>query len=262
MVVARSADGGATWVKQGIIKNAWAHGDPRGQELLRHRQHPASPFYGRHYTCWDRDNNEKFAYSSNNGVTWTEVDLPTAPFGGIDLACEIAVQKNGTVHVVFDSLTCTRHLLRRAACVYTRSTDGGVSWSAPVQVRDFNLVGFSGANTAAGRRRPRHQPLRRDRRRQLRRRLRRHPLRHVQRLDLGRTPPRPTSGSAARPTTAPPGRRRSRSTTTGSRAAPSSIPSCRWTSPTAASWWSGTTPATTPTTARWTSTPPARPTAA
>jgi subtilisin-like proprotein convertase family protein len=145
MVVARSADGGATWVKQGIIKNSWATGALEDKNFYVIDNTLASPFYGRHYTCWDRGNNEKFAYSTNNGVAWTEVDLPTAPIGGIDLGCEIAVQKNGTVHVVWDSLACG------ATCTdermwYTKSTNGGVSWSAPVQVRDYNLVGFSGAN--------------------------------------------------------------------------------------------------------------------
>lgn len=145
MVVARSADGGATWVKQGIIKNAWATATLEDKNFYAIDNVSTSPFYGRHYTCWDRANNEKFAYSSNNGVTWTEVDLPTAPVGGIDLGCEIAVQKNGTVHVVWDSLTCGANCTDERMW-YTRSTNGGVSWSAPIQVRDYNLVSFSGAN--------------------------------------------------------------------------------------------------------------------
>ncbi|HET9229197.1 MAG TPA: proprotein convertase P-domain-containing protein, partial [Thermoanaerobaculia bacterium] len=147
MVVARSADGGATWSKQGVIKNSWATTDLEDKNFYAIDNTAASPFFGRHYTCWDRNNNEKFAYSSNNGVTWTEVDLPTAPVGGIDLACEIAVQKNGNVHVVFDSLACGASTCTDERMWYTKSTNGGVSWSAPVQVRDFNLVGFSGANT-------------------------------------------------------------------------------------------------------------------
>nr|HRC84600.1 DNRLRE domain-containing protein [Thermoanaerobaculia bacterium] len=146
MVVARSADGGATWVKQGIIKNAWSTGTLEDKNFYVIDNTATSSFYGRHYTCWDRSNNEKFAYSSDNGLTWTEVDLPTAPVGGVDLACEIAVGKNGTVHVVFDSLTCGVSTCSDERMFYTRSTNGGVSWSAPVQVQDFNLVGFSGAN--------------------------------------------------------------------------------------------------------------------
>ncbi|HKH44541.1 MAG TPA: proprotein convertase P-domain-containing protein [Thermoanaerobaculia bacterium] len=145
MVVARSADGGATWVKQGVIKNAWATGTLEDKNFYVIDNTLASPFYGRHYTCWDRANNEKFAYSTNNGVTWTEVDLPTAPVGGIDLGCEIAVQKNGTVHVVWESLTCGSTCTDERMW-YTQSTNGGVSWSTPVQVHDHNLAGFSGSN--------------------------------------------------------------------------------------------------------------------
>jgi hypothetical protein len=146
MVVARSADGGATWTKQGVIKNAWATGTLEDKNFYAIDNTAASPFYGRHYTCWDRANNEKFAYSSNNGVSWTEVDLPAAGVGGIDLGCEIAVQKNGTVHVVFDSLTCGVSTCSDERMWYTKSTNGGVSWSTPVQVHDDNLAGFSGSN--------------------------------------------------------------------------------------------------------------------
>lgn len=143
MVVARSADGGATWVKQGVIKNSWATTNLEDKNFYAIDNTPTSAFYGRHYTCWDRGNNEKFAYSSNNGVTWTEVDLPTALTGGLDLGCEIAVQKNGTVHVVFDTLTCGVSTCSNEQMYYTRSTNGGVSWSTPLLVKDFNLVSFS-----------------------------------------------------------------------------------------------------------------------
>jgi len=145
MVVARSADGGATWVKQGIIKNAWATGTLEDKNFYVIDNNLSSPFYGRHYTCWDRANNEKLAFSTNNGVSWTEVDLPTAPVGGVDLGCDIAVQKNGTVHVAWESLTCASTCTDERM-FYTRSTDGGATWSSPVQVHDHNLTGFSGTN--------------------------------------------------------------------------------------------------------------------
>src|SRR6185436_16293287 len=64
----------------------------------------------------------------------------------IDLGCELAVQKNGTVHIVWDSLACGSNCTDERMW-YSRSTNGGVSWSAPVQVHDHNLTGFSGANS-------------------------------------------------------------------------------------------------------------------
>ena len=144
MVVARSADGGATWNGQGVIKNSWSTGDLEDKNFYLIDTYPGSPYYGRHYTCWDRNNNEKFAYSTNNGVSWTEVDLPTAG-GGIDLGCDIAVQKNGTVHVIWNTLSC-RFNCSNEQTYYSRSTNGGQSWSTPVLVVDPNLVGFSNQN--------------------------------------------------------------------------------------------------------------------
>jgi hypothetical protein len=144
MVVARSANGGATWNAQGIVKNGWTTATLEDKNFYAIDTNAGSPFAGRHYTCWDRSNNEKFAYSSNNGASWTEVDLPTAG-GGIDLGCDIAVSKNGTVHVIWNSLSCVFNCSNEAT-YYSRSTNGGVSWSAPILVVDPNLVGFSNKN--------------------------------------------------------------------------------------------------------------------
>jgi hypothetical protein len=144
MVVARSANGGATWNAQGVIKNSWSTGALEDKNFYAIDNNPGSPFFGRHYTCWDRNNNEKFAYSTNNGATWTETDLPTAG-GGIDLGCDIAVQKNGTVHVIWNTLSCVFNCSNEQT-YYSRSTNGGQSWSAPVLVVDPNLVGFSNKN--------------------------------------------------------------------------------------------------------------------
>jgi hypothetical protein len=146
MVVARSADGGAHWNGQGVVVNGWITSNAEDKNLYAIDNTPTSPFYGRHYTCWDRNNDEKVAYSTNSGAAWTEVDIPAAPSGGTDLACEMAVEDNGTVHLVFDSLTCGTSTCTDEKMFYTRSTNGGVSWSAPVLVRDFNLAGFSNAN--------------------------------------------------------------------------------------------------------------------
>jgi hypothetical protein len=142
MVVARSANGGATWNGQGVIRNSWGTTTLEDKNFYVIDNNASSPFHGRHYTCWDRSNNEKSAHSSNNGVSWTEVDLPTPSGGGFDLGCDLAVEDSGTVHVVFDTLTCGANCTNERM-FYTRSTNGGLSWSTPVLVRDFNLVAFS-----------------------------------------------------------------------------------------------------------------------
>jgi hypothetical protein len=82
----------------------------------------------------------------NVGASWTEVDLPAPPNGGFDAACEIAVEDDGTVHLVYESSVCTGGICSADAMSYTSSGDGGASWSTPVQVRNFNLVRGSGAH--------------------------------------------------------------------------------------------------------------------
>lgn len=149
MVVTRSADGGATWVPQGVIKNSWGSTTVEDKNFYVIDNDFFSPYYGRHYTCWDRANNEKFAYSTTNGASWTEVDIPTPSGGGLDLGCEMAIEENGTVHLIFDTLTCGASSCSNERMFYTKSTTGGASWSTPVLVHDFNLVAFSGANYPA-----------------------------------------------------------------------------------------------------------------
>lgn len=146
IVVASSANGGSTWSGQGVVVDHWATSDLEDKNLYALDRNPASPYYGRHYTCWDRGNNELFAYSANCGSTWTEVDLPAAGSGTLDLGCEIAVEDNGTVHLVFDTLTCGTDTCSNEQMFYTRSTNGGAAWSTPTLVQDFNLVSFSNAN--------------------------------------------------------------------------------------------------------------------
>ncbi|HKI00787.1 MAG TPA: sialidase family protein [Thermoanaerobaculia bacterium] len=143
MVIARSTDGGATWSARGTIKNSWPTLDVEDKNFLAIDTHQGSPYSGRLYSCWGRNNDEKIAYSSDNGLTWTEKDLPTPPNGGVDISCDIAVQKNGTVHVVIETESCNDVECFDEWLYYTRSTDGGATWSAPKLVAATNFAGFS-----------------------------------------------------------------------------------------------------------------------
>lgn len=147
MVVIKSTNGGSTWTPHGVIRNGWpsAGNSFEDKNFYVIDRTATSPFFNRHYSCWDRSNNEKFAYSSDGGATWTEVDLPLPTGGGFELACDIAVSKNGDVHVVWDILTCAA-TCSNERMFYSQSTNGGASWSTPVLVQDFNLVGFSNLN--------------------------------------------------------------------------------------------------------------------
>jgi len=146
MVVAKSTNGGATWSGQGVVKNSWGASTFEDKNFFAIDNNSSSPYYGRQYTCWDRDNNEKMAYSTNGGSSWTEVDVPTATSGTYDLGCDLAIEKNGTVHIVFDTLTCGTNCTAERMYA-THSTNGGASWSTPVLVNNSNLVAFSTDST-------------------------------------------------------------------------------------------------------------------
>ena len=143
IVNARSEDGGATWSPRGIVKNSWDTGDVEDKEFMAIDTNAASPNAGRLYVCWGRNNNEKVAYSNDGGATWTERDLPTPPQGGIDVNCDLAVQKNGTVHVVMETISCGAFDCDQSYLYHSRSTDGGNAWSAPALVVKTNFVSYS-----------------------------------------------------------------------------------------------------------------------
>jgi hypothetical protein len=145
LVVARSADGGATWAPRGVVKNSLATGAIEDKNLYVIDDFPTSPYFGRHYTCWDRDNDQKIAYSADAGAGWTEVDLPTPALGEYDIGCDLAVADDGTLHVVWNRLTCPSDCTEERM-YHSRSADGGESWSTPALVHAFRLVGFSGLN--------------------------------------------------------------------------------------------------------------------
>jgi len=149
MVVAKSTDGGATWSPHGVIQNSYTNGQSEDKNAYIIDNNPTSPYYGRHYSCWDRSNNELIKYSTDGGVTWTEVNLP-ATARSSNLGCEMAVQKNGTVHLIYDGLTCGASNCTGESMYYTKSTDGGVTWSSPVLVQDFTNVISFGASSKYG----------------------------------------------------------------------------------------------------------------
>ena len=153
IVVADSADGGATWAPKGIVKDSLDTAlTAEDKNFYAIDDFTSSPFFGRHYTCWDRNNDEKMAYSSNAGGTWTEVDLPTPAEGNTDIGCDLTVRDDGTVHVVWNRLSCPPEFedpCTGERMYHSKSIDGGAHWSAPVLVHSFLLVGFSGTNCAS-----------------------------------------------------------------------------------------------------------------
>jgi len=90
----------------------------------------ASPYYGTVYAAWDDDPNLAFARSVDHGQTWSGVGGQPVGTGLAQhsFSPEIAVAPDGTVYVVWLGTPAG------TALYFVKSTDGGVSFSAPAPV--------------------------------------------------------------------------------------------------------------------------------
>lgn len=88
------------------------------------------------------DYNVVIASSADGGRNWSApvpID-PLYPNGG-SVAAPIVVEPNGTIDVLFESFNVsgTSHTLGAGYNYFTRSTDGGTSWSTPVRVANLSF---------------------------------------------------------------------------------------------------------------------------
>jgi len=124
--VYKSTDGGATWRKPAML-----HHDSHDDKMWIEADTSAvSPFFGRVYAVWAANTPLRFARSLDRGVTWDGVGGSSS---GSDVgvsscyAPALAIGDDGTIHVTF-------HLQGSSEIRYTRSTDGGDTFSPPVAV--------------------------------------------------------------------------------------------------------------------------------
>lgn len=125
VVVSRSPDG-MTW--SAPIAVTAANETNNDKNWIACDDRAASPFYGHCYIEWDDFSGSGkvlMSTSADGGITWSATASPPTTDGGI--GGQPVVQPNGTVIVPMDNLNATR-------IESFRSTDGGVSWQAPVTV--------------------------------------------------------------------------------------------------------------------------------
>jgi len=124
LCVHRSTDGGATWGTPLVIHQS--AGDDK-QDAVGDNN-PASPYYGRVYSCWDDGAALRFARTTNQGASWqgTGANAPGSLLASDSYLPDMAVSPNGTIAIFWMGGSNTIKMVR--------SFDGGNSFTAPVVI--------------------------------------------------------------------------------------------------------------------------------
>ena len=145
IVVARTSNAGTSWQSLGTVVNHSgdsSHGDDKEMIAVDNSPGPASSqsHPGRIYVIWDDNNVERIAYS-DDGVAWTTVILPssTSAIGG-----NVVVGVDGTVYVIWNRLVGNPQSAENI--LFSKSVDGGNTWSAPITIASPALLSFGTNN--------------------------------------------------------------------------------------------------------------------
>lgn len=143
IVVARSSDSGATWTPLGTVVDhitSTTTFDDKEMLAIDNSSIGAFSHPGRLYVIWDTNNVERAAFS-DDGVTWT----PHVFTGtGTSVGADIKVGPDGTVYAVWNRVYSPNNLGQAQAddTYFSKSTDGGVTWTAPVKIFTHSLASF------------------------------------------------------------------------------------------------------------------------
>ncbi|HEY2094030.1 MAG TPA: hypothetical protein VGJ81_19330 [Thermoanaerobaculia bacterium] len=151
IVAARSTDSGSTWSSLGTIVNNIANPtsfDDKEMVDIDLSPGPSSTLShpGRIYVVWDEGNVERIAHS-DDGTTWTTVLLPATGIGQYSIGGDVKVGPDGTVYVIWNRLVYSGNNQTSEVNVFSKSVDGGATWSSPVSVATLALLSFGTNNT-------------------------------------------------------------------------------------------------------------------
>jgi hypothetical protein len=140
IVVAKSLDSGANWSNLGVVVNRISVSsglDDKPMMAVDTTSGQTHSHTDRIYAIWDEGNIERVAHS-DDGTSWTTVVVGS----GIDIGGDVAVGADGTVYAIWNVLTFSGNTATGETTVFSKSTDGGTTWSAPVAVASHRLFSF------------------------------------------------------------------------------------------------------------------------
>jgi hypothetical protein len=142
IVVAKSTDVGQTWTPLGVvvdhITSSSAFDDKEMVAIDTSNGVYSHP--GRMYVIWDENNVERVAYS-DDGVAWTTKILSTPLYS---VGADVKVGPDGTVYAVWNRVYLPNNLGQAQGddTYFSKSTDGGATWTAPVKIFTHTLASF------------------------------------------------------------------------------------------------------------------------
>jgi hypothetical protein len=140
-----SADGGLTWSDPVFPENDASCDVFSDKNWLVVDTSPASPFFGRVYLVWTLFTPTSgvgvLRYSDDDGQTWSDLIDVTSPPDEVEGLLPV-VQSNGDLTIVYDDVVGGGDFE-----VAQTSTDGGLTFGAPVTIAEFLGAGDPGIRT-------------------------------------------------------------------------------------------------------------------
>lgn len=129
MACDRSTNGGANWLGRVTVPSPTSF----DKNHMAVDENPSSPYYGRVYVVWSNFALSApptvLSYSTNNGVSYSAMQQIGSPQSGhYEQGCNIQVAPNGDVYCIWASVQSSG--LIEDYIGFTKSTNGGVTWSA------------------------------------------------------------------------------------------------------------------------------------
>ena len=145
--ISRSTNNGTNWTSYTVTPLPGAGGLADKNHLMVDKK-VGSPFENRLYAAWTdfggaNEDDICLKYSANFGQTWSSINNISSTLNAFNQGVNIQTGPNGEVYVSWAIYADANNL--EDGIGFTKSTDGGATWSSPVfayQATDFGIRGY------------------------------------------------------------------------------------------------------------------------